>query len=107
MNGDGIADLVVTYGCGVDTTDGSDHWNVHLGSATGFATTPTAWALPSLYGTSKFSNGVSWDNGCSPLSYDTLDMTGDGIADLVVTYGCGVDATDGSDHWNVYVGTCP
>jgi hypothetical protein len=96
MTGDGHADLVVTAD-DCDTTVGQTHWDVYAWSASGFAAAPTSLSVPAPRCQVSFDAAAA----ATTLSYTTMDMTGDGHADLVVTADhC--DTTVGQTHWDVY-----
>ena len=115
ITGDGIPDLVVTArhgegGVEVLGNGGTPHWNVYEGGASGFAASPTAWAVPDG-GWDGFGfvvpSGSAYDPGDD--AWSTLDVTGDGVLDLLVTARHGEGDVEvlgnGSDpHWNVYEG---
>lgn len=89
VNGDGMMDLVVSEN---GTAAG---WDVYYGSSSGFASSKSTWTL---------TPGVNPDymrdaNSGYPkhTNFETVDLTGDGIADFV-------DAT--SLPWKVYPGGC-
>jgi hypothetical protein len=91
LNGDGQPDLVVTSAC-ADPTVGVSAWLVYYNTGTGFASTPTRFALaPAIAPT-----------GCAAAS--VLYLTGDRYPDYVVTSRCD-DATVGSSRWLVYAGS--
>ena len=108
LTGDGILDLVVTDAC--DSGDvGATSWLVYAGGSDGFADEPSLWSLPDhgfpVVEPQPFV--VLADNwGCSneqTFRYSTLDLTGDGVLDLVVTDAC--DSGDvGATSWLVYAG---
>ncbi|WP_044987016.1 hypothetical protein [Sorangium cellulosum] len=101
--GDGTLDLVVTQLCG-DATVGDTRWIVHAGGPDGFGQAAT-WNLPGGYLANSFG-AASGEGVCGPAglpSYATLDLTGDGRLDLVVTRLCG-DATVGDTRWIVHAG---
>jgi hypothetical protein len=101
LTGDGIPDLVVTKST-CDTTVGQTHWDVYLGSASGFAATPTSYAVPPPTCQVDF-DGVASAYGAA-LSFVMTDLTGDGNPDLVVTKSA-CDTTVGQTHWDAYVGS--
>jgi hypothetical protein len=110
LTGDGIADLVHTYGCDdtAVTTLGATTWDVYAGTGSGYATTPDSWALPDLgAGFSAISLGDSSCFDDSDALFDLVDMTGDGILDLLHTYECDSTAqtTLGDTRWHLYEGT--
>jgi hypothetical protein len=77
---------------------------VYLNDGNGFASTPTAWTLPSL-GTCGFSQGTIGNLQLGNVAYSTLDMNGDGKPDLVITRTatlCSAPVTG----WQVYVDAC-
>jgi hypothetical protein len=110
LTGDGKPDLVVTQSCD-DTSAGISHWLVHENSGTGFAETATEWTLPS-YGLDYYSEPIlgstgavaTCTGGSTTVVYTTLDLTGDGRPDLVVTKSC-TDADAGIGKWLVYENT--
>jgi hypothetical protein len=112
LTGDGLQDLVVTLDQ-ADSDVGNKHWLVYKGGASGFSTTATKWALPTLAGdfsgwAAFYSTYVSgyYRNvaGSSEYYYtSTLDLTGDGLQDLVVTLDQ-ADSDVGNKHWLVYKG---
>jgi hypothetical protein len=103
MNADGWMDLVVTLECGMPAL-GATHWNVHLGSISGFASVPTPWSVPGArYGTgTPFSVPLSGVGCPSRVSYRVLDMTRDGRPDLLVTGGCRGNGI-GERRWMLHV----
>lgn len=114
LDGDGLLDLVVTQD-GADVTVGDDHWDAFLGASSGFDGVATAWNLPVIPG-SGWGDDVLWsamsgeaartDGGQSRAYFwNTLDLSGEGVLDLVVTFGDS-DVTLGDDHWDAYLGTC-
>jgi hypothetical protein len=99
IDGDAHPDLVVTQQC-FDATLGKTHWNVYAGGNSGFAATPSCFALPSGYGAFPFTDLAT--SGCSSstqYSWSTLDMNNDQKPDLLVTLQC-FDPTLGVTHWN-------
>ncbi len=112
ITGDGQLDLVLSW----DTTQaavGATSWKVYVGTAVGFASTPMDWALPTLPYAS--ASDVLWTQTAADTArtvggatkyyyYKTLDITGDGLLDLVVTYDAAQPGV-GASSWSVYVGT--
>jgi hypothetical protein len=96
LTGDGNPDLVV-FKDGCDSTVGQTHWDVYAWGATGFAPTPTAFTVPAPRCQTSFDR----DAQDGSVSYATMDLTGDGHADLVV-FKDSCDATVGQTHWDVY-----
>jgi len=110
LTGDGVPDLVVTNAC--DTGDvGEAMWLVYPGGADGFAADPLPWSLPEAPAALEYDpfwttggGGTCSATGNSDFSFSTLDLTGDGLLDLVVTNAC--DTGDvGEAMWIVYPGT--
>jgi hypothetical protein len=103
IGGDRRPDLVVTRVCG-DTATGDTRWMVHTGGDAGFAAA-TPFALPSGYGTGAFpsTSGQVPCGAPGTPAYATLDLTGDGRLDLVVTRKCG-DTAVGDTRWLVHPG---
>jgi len=103
VDGDRRPDLVVTSLCG-DATVGDSHWIVHRGQGDGFGAA-APWSLPAGYPNGSFTR-TSAARTCivdaAPV-YATVDATGDGVADLLVTALCG-DATVGDTRWLVHAG---
>jgi hypothetical protein len=102
MDGDGKPDLVVVDDCDTSTTVGKDHWLVYRNTGSGFAASPTSWALPTVAG-GVFNWGLATYDMCP--TYSTFDIDGDGKADLVVPDDCDASSTVGKDHWLVYRST--
>jgi G:T-mismatch repair DNA endonuclease (very short patch repair protein) len=114
MDGDGKPDLVLTThgdvaGVGVKT------WQVFAGSPTGFAATPTAFALPDVGAAAdrvpfaQFANaesiiGTHPDGSLAEIAYVTTDMDGDGKPDLVLTTRDGATSV-GVHSWQVFAGS--
>jgi RHS repeat-associated protein len=85
MNGDGFVDVVTT---------GPGDWTVYYGGAEQFSDGKT-WAVHGLVsGKMRTTQDV---NGFRQTTYDTQDVTGDGIPDLI-------DASTAT--WHVYKGQC-
>ena len=119
MDGDGRLDLLVTGTCtgslaGDDPAVGKTKWRVYRNTGSGFATTPSDYALPTdyangyFYGTSGSTYCDSY-NGYARPAYQVRDMTADGLPDLVVMETCtgslaGDDPAVGKTKWRVYAG---
>jgi len=101
LTGDGVPDLLV-FDDACDATIGTTHWEVYAGSATGFAASPTSFALPAPLCQTNW-NHISEDSPTG-ASYTLMDLTGDGAPDLLV-FDDTCDATIGATHWEVYAGS--
>lgn len=90
MNGDGRPDLVVSH-----TGQGAaDFWAVYVNTGTGFAANAEEWTLPSY-------EGLTFETVSPTLSeyyadHRLVDMTGDGLPDLVVPDD---DVDEGSEEF--------
>jgi hypothetical protein len=109
LDSDGHVDLVVTGACNDDKT-GTSRWLVYKGTASGFASTPTDFALPGGYSSNAFgslanANYTSCVDGWNMPIYSVLDLDGDGHLDLVLTEACNDDKT-GTSRWLIYKGQC-
>lgn len=110
VDGDGFPDLVVYSAC-TDQTVGKLRWIIFPGGASGFGA-PYDWALPQLELADAPStyerDGLRLGDrrACSygtDFTYNTFDMTGDGVVDLVEFDACDL-AGVGDDHWRVHPG---
>ena len=107
LTGDGLPDLVITNQGGEPITSGGDqYWWVHPNTGSGFGEA-TTWALPnggdSLDGYYAPS-GSEWGKG--DQSWSTVDLTGDGLPDLVITNQDGEPIVSGGDqYWWVHPNT--
>jgi rubredoxin len=107
MTGDGLPDLVVTAIDGVQFgSKGARSWKVYTNTKSGFAAQATTWSTPSG---GTIDNGYAWVSGGDGYAGDqywtTMDMTGDGLPDLVVTATDGVQfGSNGAPSWKVYAG---
>jgi hypothetical protein len=108
FTGDGKPDLVLTHSC-TDPSVGTTHWLVYPNVGSGFASTPTSFALPSesapLFELSGYDNG---DGACTLSNaqwWSTVDFTGDGKPDLVLTHSC-TDPSVGVKEWQVFPSMC-
>lgn len=96
MNDDARPDLVVTADqC--DATVGQTHWDVYLGSASGFAAAPISYSIPAP----RCQRNFDALGGYGAVGYQVLDLDGDGRSELVV-YHDDCDSTVGATHWDVY-----
>jgi hypothetical protein len=84
---------------------GVPHWKVYMGMPNGFAATAVTWGVPQSGTTNGFTTPVL---NSGALQWATLDVTGDGKADLVQTCdpvtGRVWDATN-APHWKVFANT--
>jgi hypothetical protein len=113
LTGDGKPDLVVTQACS-DPTVGNAKWLLYANGGSGFAASPTDFALPQGYSSTTMpavfpdltspTPGTAC-NGQNIPDYTLSDMTGDGKPDIVVTQACS-DATVGNAKWLLYAGNC-
>jgi hypothetical protein len=111
LTGDGKPDMVRFFDCN-DPSVGNDKWQVYVNTGTGFAATPTAFALPSaafppLNSGSILFPALANQGYCTPAvtpSYAVTDLTGDGKPDMVRFFNC-ADPSVGNDKWQIYVNT--
>ncbi|MCH9681610.1 MAG: hypothetical protein K0V04_09265, partial [Deltaproteobacteria bacterium] len=115
LNGDGYLDLVVTahydgtvfevLGFGADA-----HWDVFVGSTSGFAPAPDPWAIPSGgWAGQGFVRLFAFASDAGDDDWTTTDLDGDGYPDLIVTAhydGTNFEVLDqgGAPHWRAYFG---
>jgi hypothetical protein len=115
VTGDGRPDLVSTgqavasLGGAAWGSGGARSWKVFVNTGSGFATTPTTWTIPDTTASADrgfwlYSTAVTNVTGDS---WATVDMTGDGRADLVVVATSVNGARTqfgaaGARHWKVY-----
>ena len=96
MDGDDRPDLVWT-GSFSSHADAGSNWRVYKNTGASFAASPTVWAVPDGIFGSTFGHyqiqGEDWS---------TMDLTGDGLPDLVWT-GSFSSHTDAGSNWRVYV----
>jgi hypothetical protein len=105
LNGDHRPDLVLTETCS-DASVGATHWNVYANTGSGFSTSPTSFALPTLDEPLISFSGVNTAcAGSASEEWTTLDLVGDGTFDLVLTETC-TDASIGTAKWSRYTAVC-
>lgn len=125
LNGDGLADLIVTSELGTDGYQhtfgeaNERHWLVHLNNGTGFDDEPVEWPLPeggSIFG-SVFrgywltASGTAPNEAPGSQNWITRDMNGDARPDLVVYAERGPTSyltefnPESESYWNVYLNT--
>jgi hypothetical protein len=109
IDGDGLLDLVQTMDpMSVGNAFGgttAPHWQVYLGTGSGFADAPTNWNLPANL--TDLTHMPAQSTGGD--AHATVDIDGDGRPDLVIS----ADPTNpgnafggsSSPHWQVYRGT--
>ena len=105
ITGDGATDLVVTDGCDAQGI-GSTHWDVFENTGDGFAQTPTTWTLPSFFSDNPdLFDEMQGSTSCGEGSFrfQVLDITGEGVVDLLVTDACDA-AGIGTTQWQVFEG---
>ena len=111
LTGDGLPDLIVTLSPCADDGVGDEHWLLYENTGTGFANTPTNWSLPSPYGAgpnyAPFALLASTSNDCATDDpyHSTIDLTGDGLPDLIITLAPCADDGVGDDRWLLYENT--
>ncbi|HEY4178820.1 MAG TPA: VCBS repeat-containing protein [Kofleriaceae bacterium] len=104
LTGDGLPELIVTDDC-ADSTTGHSRWLVHANTGSGFAATASLWSIPSSYQLDLgVLGGFSSCPGEGYQRWSTLDLTGDGIPELVITDVC-ADGTIGKSRWSVHANT--
>ncbi|MBA3452635.1 MAG: hypothetical protein H0T42_05990 [Deltaproteobacteria bacterium] len=104
LTGDDALDLVLTRHCS-DTTVGVGRWLIYPGTTSGFAATSSVFSLPGLVKPLHTMAGSDGSAGCTAYqNWSTLDVSGDGTLDLVLTRHCS-DPTVGVGAWLVYPGT--
>ena len=94
LTGDGAPDLVVTDDC----SGSAGTWLVYENTGDGFANDPIQWSLPAGYGDAAFVDTFHAYCLDGSQHHATLDLTGDGAPDLVVTDDCNGSA----GTWLVY-----
>jgi hypothetical protein len=97
LQGDQLPELVVASGSD-GASVGTTMWEVYANTGTGFATSPTPWALPSL--------GAQWadavqDRFSDGINYGLYDLRGDRHPDLVIAMSP-ADPTVGSTKWLIH-----
>ncbi len=99
LDGDGRADLVSTHDGAYEVFGGAanPHWRVHLNTGDGFADEASQWSVPNENFASTFGGG-------NPSSHTTMDLDGDGRADLVSTHDGDYEVFGGAanPHWRVF-----
>ena len=99
LDGDTVPELVVVSDT-CDETIGASRWDVYAASPTGFAAKPRAFRVPAGRCETTFDSVAS---PATAVKWATLDLTGDGRVDLVVTHD-DCDPTVGVTHWDLYEG---
>jgi DNA/RNA-binding domain of Phe-tRNA-synthetase-like protein len=111
LNGDGRPDLIQTgdssrQGGFVWRDDDGPHWRVWLGVDGGFSADPLRWSVPEN-GLDDGFFALYWADG--QRWFSTIDLTGDGILDLVQTADSSRDggyvlSDDDGTFWRVWPG---
>jgi hypothetical protein len=105
LDGDGGPDLVVTAWASSGISGlGSTQWLWFANGGDGFAATGSSWSLPGGFPDDQFDN-IADDSGSNP-TWGLLDLTADGLVDLVVTEwaSSGIGGL-GTTQWLVYENT--
>ena len=110
LTGDGQLDFVITDGCDAGGV-GVQRWIVHPGEEGGFGPA-TTWTLPDLsalpLSEADAAGAVADGRGCENeqvFRYSTMDLTGDGQLDFVITDGCDAGGV-GVQRWIAHAGEC-
>ena len=109
LDGDGYEDFVVTESPCDDGVIGYTEWKVYLGSASGFAQTPSSWTLPpypSLGGYPSMGDIVESSPVCTDgvPEFNILNMDDDRFQDFLVVESPCDDGMTGYTEWKVYQG---
>ena len=109
LTGDGRPDLVITAEGGVQYGNPGDRsWKIHVNSGSGFDEQPLWWLTPdggyTQSGFNGFNQVAGGDYDPGENYWTTMDLTGDGRPDLVVTAEGGVQyGNPGDRSWKVHV----
>jgi hypothetical protein len=98
LDGDGRTDLIVTTKC-EDPDIGTTHWRVYLGGGDRFTEPYIDWALPPDIANPFPALEATCGSTESPWSL--LDLTGDGLDDLVLHGSC-FEEDERAATWSVY-----
>ena len=107
---DDLPDLIHTDDCGTGGL-GASSWDVYLNEGGGFASRATSWGLPNIAATNGSNDpmmNLARDLQCDDGGYSrmaTVDLNGDGFADIVHSDDCGVGGL-GLVRWDVYPHAC-
>lgn len=113
LDGDGRPELVVPRaarevggGLGDTEPDGTPRWTVFPNQGTGFGGA-VVWALPEGYPIGTFAHPPAY--GTSEVHWALRDLTGDGVADLVIVAdtreGADTGGLVGTARWRVHAGS--
>jgi hypothetical protein len=116
LTGDGLPDLVVVQDECDDAALGRDAWKVFPGTPTGFGA-EVDWPLPAgfhdWYGgvDDQPMDALAGGGWCDPLerrysSYALLDLSGDGLQDLVWVQDECADPEVGRAQWTLFEADC-
>lgn len=89
-------------GDGFVSAEGDPTWKVYRSTGEGFETEASDWAIPDPLFTTFWETGAGATHG-----WTTVDLTGDGCLDLVLTAGLDLglpEAPDAPWRWHVYPG---
>lgn len=99
LDGDGLLDLLVVRD-EANPAVGSSIWRTHRNTGEGFAAGED-WTLPVIPGAAGLTATVmDYCEEGGALRSSLVDVTSDGLLDLVVTQGC-----EGASGWRVYPGS--
>lgn len=105
VNGDGRHDILVTSRCA--DASASVRWQAYLGTATGFAATPRAMAVPEGFPVGTFADaysGVQCTASPPRHGYLFTDYNDDRRPDVMMYSQCG-DSSVGTTRWRLFPGT--
>jgi hypothetical protein len=115
LDGDGAPDLVVTKDVCGPSGLGSTFWELYTGQGSGFASSASYWSLPAtrvettwpwdgLTGTDPYSDCLEAPGTNGQVAWTTVDLTTDGVPDLIITKDvCGPSGL-GASFWELYAG---
>lgn len=101
LDGDGAQEMFVTYYEGL-TDVGTSKWLVYENDGEGFEGAAVDWSLPTGFPSQAFYYG--YDTSSASPNWALLDLDGDGLRDLVVTY-YDILSGVGDSEWMIYANT--
>jgi hypothetical protein len=112
LTGDAKPDMVVTNDC-TDTAVGASEWRVYAHTGSGFAQTPSSFALPPGYtGVAGGRSPFDWfattpycTGGATIPASTVTDLTADGKPDMIIHDEC-TDTSVGTSSWLVFPNVC-